>query len=110
MSDTFAMYDENSHVLRLWRLTNKRTQALVIAGVTVTADIIPDGGGTAIVGSGITLTYDGSEGNWSGVYPSGLALTIGTNYEARVTIDGGSAESRGKLYLKLLVQRREVRP
>lgn len=110
MSTTFAIYDENSNVLRLRKLTNRKTKALVTAAVTVTADIVPNGGGAAVAGSEIALAYDGADGDWSGVYPSGLGLTLNGTYEARVTIDGGSATARGKLYVKLKVVRREERP
>lgn len=105
-----AFYEENSNLLRLRKLTNRKTKALVTAGPTITADLVPVGSSTQVPGSGIVLSYDGADGDWSGVYPSGLTLTVNQQYQARVTIDGGSPTASGKLYLQLVIRRREVVP
>lgn len=107
MSATKAYLYLNTMLLQLRGLTDDRTGTLVTTGA-VTADLALTGGSSPIGGSAITLTYDGSDGNWSGLYPSDVPVSVGQLIDARVTIDGGSALARGFLLVSCKVQNRRV--
>lgn len=103
---TLVLYDQNSNLLRIRNLKNEKTGSYIAAGVTVTADIVPAGTATPVADSAITLTYDGPNGIWSGVFPDDLVLSTTAVYECRLTIDGGSETSRGRITAPLKVRPR----
>ncbi len=102
-----AYFFRNSMLLRLRKLTNEKSGALVTVGVTVTAVLVERNAESPIGGTSITLTHDGN-GTWSGVYPSDVAVTPGQAIDALVTIDGGSVTTRGRIRVHCQVREREV--
>jgi hypothetical protein len=90
MSTTKA-YLDNSNLVRITGLANDATGAYINGGVTVTADIVPQGGTTVVTDGGpISLSYvAASDGIWQGVFSDNLVIVDGERYTCRVTADGG---------------------
>ena len=86
-----VIFDQNDNLLRVIGLKNKSTGSFINAGVTATADLVPEGTTSVITGSAISLSYvAASDGNWEGTYPDTLALTVGAALTARITVNAGA--------------------
>lgn len=100
----------NSMLLTLTALKNEQTGALLDngSGVTVTAKLVKSEDDTLITGSEITLSYSGTPGKWTGIYPAGVGVTLGLAIDAVVTIDGGGPSAQGLARVPCWVQQQEV--
>ncbi len=96
----------NTMLLRLVKLTNERTKAIVTTG-TVAASLVDRATSATISGSAIALSYDGAGGDWSGVFPSDVGVAVDQAIDVIATIDGGSALARGRIRIRCKVQERD---
>jgi len=97
----------NTMLLKVTKLKNENAGAFVTSG-TVTAALKDRATGAAISGGGISLAYQGANGNWNGLFPSDVVVTVGQVLNCILTIDGGSALSRGLITVPCTVEEREV--